>query len=357
MRSARLPLALPLTLALAFFPARGADRLRYDPDPQERATVTLTSELRLHYERARTVIDGREEDVVAQVPQARDSLLRSSLRFSERVPQAREGRALEIERHYLEWSQEDELGTLLSRGGLRQLLIDRQLEFRREGQDWERTLLAREESEQAPAATDPSRSELQQLAVELDFRALLPEGDVTRGDGWTASPHVLGSLLAPGLSTESWSQAEAVEGTSPLDDDSMRIGLRAWLKRLQSEGPGLQCSYLGRDTTAGQPRVQIEFTLEREDRFDADATARAAALREIGEGQAVFRRFEHQVVTQVEGRLDWDLKAGRFAQLEARVNLRVTRSLDLTLEARGQTSELGALQVFRVELDASATAE
>ena len=357
MISAQESFPLLMVLGLALWLNRPADRLRYDPGPEEAVTVLLTSELRLHYERARTRIDGRDEDVVAQVPQARDSLLRSSLRFSERVPKTRAGRALEIERRYLGWSQEDELGTLLSRGGLRQLLVDRQLKFRWDGQGWERTLQPRAESEQAPAATDPSTSELQELAVELDFRALLPDGEVQRDDRWTVSPDFLGSLLAPGLSAESWSRTAQVEASSPLDDDSMRIAMRAWLERLESEGPRVQCVYLGRNPTGEGARVEVGFSLEREDLFEADAAARAAALRDIEEGKAVFRRFDHRVTTEVQGQLHWDLEARRFARLEAHASSRITRSLDLTLEARGKTSELGSLQVFRVELDVLATAE
>jgi hypothetical protein len=321
----------------------------------------MESELRLHYERARTTIDGSEQDVVAEVPQTRDSSIRCRLVFLERIPELAAGRAQRIERQYLEWTQEDELGPVHARDPLQQSMIGRDLILQRAEDGWGRELRPRATrgqgagEGQAPLATSPLREELARLEAELDFAAYLPPQDVEPGSRWTVRPSVLGTLVSPGLSIEA-SLGGAVRGLPGDDAGSLSEGIRSWWRRLDESGPQLVCTYVERVDTGSDSLARVAFLLEREDDFIASPAARRTALADIRLGSVEEGRFSHRVRTRVTGSMLWDLTAGRLRAFDLELGLRITRNLDLVLVTDGGRMALAAEQTFRVELEAEAEA-
>lgn len=215
-----------------------------------------------------------------------------------------EGRTKELERTYDEISRERS-GTCEGNGGFH--MGEGHLVEMSEAEG-ETVTFSWEEEEEAYVASCRrlDRDQLRHLPYDYSFGALLPEGEISKGDEWEIAPEVAFALLNPwrGIPME----VEREHGDKPpLDDFDIIFEGNAVTEWFDGE---LVATYEGTTEVDGVQVavIALEGEIEMDRTFELSTTAR-------------WSQWETSEKRSIEGEASWNLAGGHLHRLEVEVEL------------------------------------
>ena len=156
---------------------------------------------------------------------------------------------------------------------------------------------------------------LENLKEDMDFRALLPEGDVNAGDTWEIEPKSLISVLFPGgnmglVPEEDGGSEEMMPGMDGMGADiSEMLG-----DLLEGEA---SAEYMGTEDADGTTVAVIHFTISISSSNDMTEIVEDS-MSEMPEGgpEISVNYVDVEIEMEGEGTLQWDLAASRAHSYE-----------------------------------------
>ncbi|MEM9381437.1 MAG: hypothetical protein AAGB93_15895 [Planctomycetota bacterium] len=191
---------------------------------------------------------------------------------------------------------------------------------------------------------------LEDLAPDMDLSGILPEDDVAVGETWDVPLSILDDLLKPGGELD----------VRPEDDEGGQEGAIAItipsvgdVGRWHEMEGSVQARYLELVEEDGPRLARIQLTVDVKGELDlADYLEDEAAERGVDEtySEAALERTLQGKVT-----IDWDLAAGRFADVEGTLSGTGEFFSEWTLAVQGLELGLGVERsgTFEYEIEAS----
>jgi hypothetical protein len=215
-----------------------------------------------------------------EYPEESDVATNQLLRVTDRYGESLSSGPLGIERTYLEWKLADAGGEIAGPEGVGALLADCTVRFdRAPGESWRRAAVTLSERARGEAIA------LEKLAPELDFAALLPEGDVSPGATWEVPLERVDSLLTPGL------DAVRVLG---LDTTSLLASLGELPPGVHA--PSLLCTYASNDRVDEHDVATIRLSIAVTAAVSPSPAARKELARQISGGASLtVESFTHEL--------------------------------------------------------------
>jgi len=158
---------------------------------------------------------------------------------------------------------------------------------------YNRTVVDDEES-------DPE--DLDMVAIDMDLRALLPDGEVEAGDSWDISGFQVFSILFPGIDME----VALEENSDEMFEDAPAGMEEEVLAAL--EGVTATCTYAGTSEVDGTNLAVIEFVCKIDQATSLGPEALDEGIEDGG--------FEIAFELEIEGECTWDVAAGHFASFD-----------------------------------------
>ncbi|MCH2106989.1 MAG: hypothetical protein MK291_10140 [Planctomycetes bacterium] len=217
------------------------------------------------------------------------------------------------------------------------------------------------EEEGAHEATLPDGSSLDEEDVEglvedMDFRSLLPDGEVDEGDEWEVPLESIHLILAPGGDTKL--VPEEMEGMGGLGSGSEMGSANDYFNE-DVEGE-FTATFAGmRKTDDGEVAV-IKFSFELSNAVDLTDQTREAMEdsdlpAEVGEME--IEHVDIEVEYEGEGELTWNLEAGHFHTFEATGEFGMIMDQAMVINAMGQEMALEQNMEFSGSLAFDVSAE
>lgn len=170
----------------------------------------------------------------------------------------------------------------------------------------------------------------------LDYRTLLPQRAVSKGDRWSVEPRGIGSALLFGLDFDNLpSMADEVD-----DADALAIleELKPAFERML-EGIKTECEYDGTRDEGGVNVGVIKVRIVADGNVDLAQMIEDLARKQIPEGIEVDMSFNTAAVNlklKAEGELLWDLKRGLPQSFTLGGDVEMSFELDASVSAEGQ---------------------
>ena len=320
-----------LAATAVLLPLGGAEGLSFHPEEQSVLEKEFTIDALVELDEISITVNG--DDMSDNIPV--DSVgVEATVRalISDEYRKVGDGRPLELVRVFEELSVEydsgDDQGSE-SMDDLEGVSVLFQWDEEREDYDVSFT----EDSEGA------DEDILKGLLEDMDFRALLPDGDVDEGGSWEVDTSGIVSVLFPGMRLDDLSRLAGEEA----DEVPEEI-----LDQLGSIPGGLEmsCEYAGLREEDGVTVAVVELTLEGESSLDF-ATVIAEAV-ELGEAEADIENATVEFSLEGAGQLLWNLEEGHMVaysmEAELEVELVVSASVDVqgsSLDVEGDVLFLG----------------
>jgi hypothetical protein len=196
------------------------------------------------------------------------------------------------------------------------------------------------------------------LLEDTDFRALLPDGEVSEGDEWEIDISKLRGILSPGGNTLLIPE-ETEEDASSMGMGSNDMGDLNDYFNEDCEGE-FTAVFDGMQKTDDGEFAAIKFTFEISNAVDI--TERVQESLEGGElpegvGEMEVEHVDLEVAYEGEGVMLWDLKAGHFHSYEASGDFEMLTDQGMLIEAMGQEMAIEQTMEFSGSLTYSASAE
>lgn len=170
------------------------------------------------------------------------------------------------------------------------------------------------------------------LSDDMDLRALLPGKNVAEGDTWEVPGAKLLPLFLPGglpgeIATD--------EGAGPLRAALEEV--QGGLLKLVEDGK-VTCKYAGARDEGGTRVAEIHFTLAG--RGDVDLSK---AFESLAQDEEVKPEVEATASVELdgEGKILWDLAAGRVHAFEMRLESKIDLDVTAEAEVEGETFQFG----------------
>lgn len=183
---------------------------------------------------------------------------------------------------------------------------------------------------------------LERLHVDMDFRAMLPDGEVSEGDTWTLDSEQVAGVILFGLRTNGFSLD--MDGELGPMQDLLESELIPQLEAL-AQGLTAECTYRGRETVDGRSLGSIGIELDGEGTLDLAGLILGMIEAQAPEGLELEVDITEAVVLltlEGEGELLWDLEAGRFHAFELAPDLEILVDLLMSIDAGGETQDIEA---------------
>ena len=201
--------------------------------------------------------------------------------------------------------------------------------------------------------------ETEGLLEDTDFRALLPDDEVSEGDEWEIDISALQSILAPGgntlLTPEETEDADASMGMGGGND----MGDLSDFFNEDCEGE-FTAIFDGMQKTDDGEFAAIKFTFEISNAIDLTEQAQEDFEgEELPEGvnEMQVEHVDIEVAYEGEGILLWDLKAGHFHSYEASGEFEQLVDTGMLIEAMGREISIEQSMEFSGSLTYSVSAE
>jgi hypothetical protein len=177
---------------------------------------------------------------------------------------------------------------------------------------------------------------LEGLTEDMDFRVLLPKGEVNEGDEWEIDVKSLVSVLAPGgdmklVPKESGDDAMGM-GMAP----GMGGSMNDWLDEIEGEA---KAKFAGMREVGDAKLAVISFTLDvqsAKDMTDVVTEAMKNAKLPPGAGDITVDHMDIEVKLEGEGELLWDLATGHAVAFEMSGPAHMAMDMAMKMSAQGQ---------------------
>jgi len=209
-----------------------------------------------------------------------------------------------------------------------------------------------------PDGSPLDEDDVEGLLEDIDFRALLPDGEVSEGDEWEIDISQLQGILAPGGDTLLLPE-ETDEDPSSMGMGSNDMGDLNDYFNEDCEGE-FTAVFDGMQKTDDGEFAAIKFTFEISNAVDI--TERVQESLEDSElpegvGEMEVEHVDLEVAYEGEGVMLWDLKAGHFHSYEASGDFEMLTDQGMLIEAMGQEMAIEQTMEFSGSLTYSASAE
>ncbi|MHC4377933.1 MAG: hypothetical protein ACYS26_15145, partial [Planctomycetota bacterium] len=200
-------------------------------------------------------------------------------------------------------------------------------------------------------AEDADEALLEGLTEDLDFRAFLPDGEVSEGDSWEVSPSALMDVMAPGgdLKLEAESDDEMGMGPDAGQQMSDLLG--------EIEGE-LSAQLTGFREADGVRMAVIALTFDVTSSNDlTDMIMEAMAEQEAPMGMDMdIESVDVSVAMEGEGELVWNLSAGHFSALtlEAEITTDTDMAMSMAMGTESMSLEQSMTNSGTITIEASA---
>jgi hypothetical protein len=198
---------------------------------------------------------------------------------------------------------------------------------------------------------------LENLSEDMDFRGLLPDGDVDEGDEWKLDPIDLGDLLAAG------GDLKFVPEDSE-DEDPMSMGgdmgsANDWFNE-DIEGEAKAVFEGTRKTDDGVEVGVIKLTFAISNAIDA--TEEAQEAMENGEmppgvEDMSINSVDVEVELEGEGTLLWNLKEGYLYSFDVTSEMLLNMDMSMSISAQGMDIEIDQGMEFAGDMSTSVTVQ
>ena len=208
-----------------------------------------------------------------------------------------------------------------------------------------------------PDGSPLEEEDVEGLLEDTDFRALLPDGEVSEGDEWEIDVSMLQGLLAPGGDTLLIPEETDDESSMGMGSNDMGDLNDYFNEDCEGEFTAV---YDGMQKTDDGEFAAIKFTFEISNAVDI--TERVQESLEDSElpegvGEMEVEHVDLEVAYEGEGVLLWDLKAGHFHSYEASGDFEMLTDQGMLIEAMGQEMAIEQTMEFSGSLTYSASAE
>ena len=317
---------LPLTLAFA----PRADEIGFAPEDDSTTTRSLAIDVALFFDDLRVVVDGQE------MPVPMDELgsglvFNIAMDVADRFVKSSDGRPIELVRTYESLSmQGGHEGETESMDEVDEI-VDKPIRFLWDDEEGEHV------ASWADTTATASDELLESLDVDMDFRMLLPSGEVSKGDTWTVKGTELAWLFLPG---------GMPAGSEEADDDEMFAMIEESLEAQMEESFRdfeVVCTYNGA-REEGDTRVG-----------DITFTYRGAATIDLGDiidqvvaDQGGEMGIEADVTASVKlefdgtGGLLWDLGTRRAHSMHMASEMSMLVDVEADIAAAGEEHSIEA---------------
>lgn len=208
-------------------------------------------------------------------------------------------------------------------------------------------------------AFDPEEEKvdlLKDLAEDMDFRALLPEGEVKEGDTWTPAVSDVRYVFSPGgtlaMTPENSDDASMKMGADELSSLSSAIG-----EKLEGE---VTAKLTGVKDVDGVSCATIHVTFNVH--TSSDMTEQARKMIEKGElppgvESLEIDHLDLEFKFEGEGDLVWDIAGGHFKSFELSGQSSIKSEQAMKLSVQGRTMEIGETREMSGSTSYTATAK
>lgn len=329
----RILFTAPLVLApLAPAFAPPGDELAFAPEGDSSVQREISVELAFYLDDLRVLVDGQEMPIPVE---GMDSgiLLELVVEVADRFVESRDGRALEMVRTYekvsVQGGPEGETKSLENAGKI----VDKPIRFRWDAEDSEYEVTWADED----ARGDDEL--LEGLHADMDFTMLLPDGEVSVGDTWSATGPELAFLFFPG----------GVPGSADDGGEIQRIFEDTLEPQIEEAFRDFEvlCTYRGL-RTEGETRVgEITFAFDGGASLDlTDLIQAMVAAQGAGEEVELDVRATLRLEVDGSGTLLWNVADQRAHSLSMGSEMVLMLEAEADITAHGdQTSGELTLEV------------
>lgn len=200
-------------------------------------------------------------------------------------------------------------------------------------------------------AEDADEALLEGLSEDLDFRAFLPEGEVSEGDSWEISPSALMDVMAPGGDLKLEAESDGDVGMGPDAGQQMSD----MLGEIEGE---LSAQLTGFREAGGARMAVIALTFDVTSSNDlTDMVMEAMAEQEAPMGMDMdIESVDVSVAMEGEGELIWNLSAGHFSALtlEAEITTDTDMAMSMAMGTESMSLEQSMTNSGTITIEASA---
>ena len=326
--SATVTAASLLTGSLLLAAAPGRDVVAFQPAEGLELSRSLQFEFIFHLEDLWANVDGEEMPAEMVMDQVDEGLaIEASYEVADQLLQTEEGRHVELVRTYEAISVEAGLESEMEEVEEVDGLLDRPVRFlwNEDDEGYDVSFVEEEGDEEL----------LEGLEADMDFLALLPEGEVAQGDRWSVSGESIGTVFMPG----------GVEG--PADEDSGDETLDMVLESVEEQletlftDLSLDCEYKGIRSEEEVEVGVIEWTFEGSTPVDF-----SEVLEEIMSQQEIPGEISASLTLDVDlegqGTLLWNLEAGHVHEFQMEAELTLVAEAEASADVDGEAHDAEA---------------
>jgi hypothetical protein len=187
-------------------------------------------------------------------------------------------------------------------------------------------------------AFDPAGGEeklLEGLREDMDFRALLPAGEVKEGEEWEIEPKSLADVLAPGgnmsLQPKEGGENDMGMGSSGMDNLADMFGD-------DIEGKS-KAQFTGMREVDGVQLAVVKLTIDMKAKTDITDKAREQIEKSgtpEGVDELTFESVDVEFEIQAEGELLWNVAGGHFHSLDlsGTTSFKSAQSMNMSVQGR-----------------------
>ena len=176
------------------------------------------------------------------------------------------------------------------------------------------------EGEEAPS--EEEQKSLNMVDVDMDYLALLPEGEVEEGEKWDVDGLEVLSILLPGASLSELMNSDDFGGDVP---EEVQVQLDAFI-----ESAVASLTYAGSDEGIGT--VNIELKMEYDTTIDPSEMNPEAEM-------PADMVIELEFSLEIEGTLNWDLASGHFTTCELEGSGSLIMDVEMSMAEMGMDIE------------------
>ena len=199
---------------------------------------------------------------------------------------------------------------------------------------------------------------LENLTEDIDFRSLLPDGEVSEGDEWKVDPIVLKDILTPGGDLK-FEAEEDDDAEDMMGMDSEMGDFDDWFSE-DVEGEVI-ATYAGmKETDDGTKVAIIKFAIEVENAVDLTEKVQAGlddADLPMEGGSMDINSMDIEIALEGDATLLWNVSEGCAYSFELSTDLMLTIDISMSVSAGGMDMEIDQSLEFSGTMASEATFE